>query len=215
MHITETVAVTIKCHHNHQHDMKKSTTILWLEMFKMNYETQKHTHNQKGKCLCSGSQDIRVHHLLLSCHVMSPEWPKPGHKHFNTIKTEKCRTRDEIAEEHNNLEPNKRHVDCILRVGPDSSHTVFIESITAAEAFSNTHNQQFAFKWRSFFFVDATSSANTNPLVRGSLPCASAIRILMLPFLIFFTGGGGAVGVCVGGEEAGGDMTAMPVSQLA
>lgn len=80
-------------------------------------------------------------------------------------KTEKCCTRDEIAEEHNNLEPNKRHVDCILCVGPDSSHTVFIESITAAEAFSNTHNQQFAFKWRSFFFffVDATSSSNTNP----------------------------------------------------
>lgn len=79
-------------------------------------------------------------------------WPRPIR--HNT--TEECCTRNENRKNKNDtktyLGPNKRHVACITRVGPDSSHTVFIESITAAEASSNTHISSSRSSVVRFFF---------------------------------------------------------------
>lgn len=131
-------------------------------------------------------------------------WPQP----IRHNKTEECCTRNENRNNKKNgtttyLGANKRHVACITRVGPDSSHTVFIESITAAEASSKTHISSSRSSVVRFFFDDATSSANTTPPDPWrSVVCHGANRIPMLAFfLIFFFpwGGGGGVGECVWG----------------
>lgn len=140
--------------------------------------------------------------FVQSCLVMSPVWSAPGHNHLNRIK-QRCLVPG--TKSHNSTtywEPNKRYVDCILRVGPDSSHIVFIESITAADASSNT---------QSAVRVQVPLVVFCRRNILGEPPGACLPRCHSHSNVFILDSGGVCVSVCMWGD----DMTAMPVSKLA